>query len=68
MASKKRLSVKIEKWALDELDRLLKTPYCQDRGFDMKREDLLEEMIANWENLTKHSTWVSRTRETNDGN
>lgn len=52
---KKKIQIYLEDWAIDELDQILKSPLCQNRGFKMKRGDVIEELIANfttdWEEM-----------------
>ena len=46
----KTIKVKLPKWAVEKLDYLLESDYCQDRGFEMTYSDLIAEMIANFLN------------------
>lgn len=46
----KTIKIKLPKWAIEKLDYLLKSDYCQDRGFEMTYSDLIAEMIANFRN------------------
>lgn len=46
----KTIKIKLPKRLIDKLDYLLKSDYCQDRGFEMTYSDLIAEMIANFRN------------------
>lgn len=44
----KKLTITIEPWAYEELNRLLQSDYSKGRGFKMTKSILIEEMIANY--------------------
>lgn len=58
---KKKIQIFLEEGALEELDEILKSPHCKNRGFKMSRGDMIEELISNfvwsyWEDVDKAIT------------
>lgn len=48
MNRKVKIEIAIDPILYDELQRILKSDCCQNRGFNMTESDLIEEMIANF--------------------
>lgn len=44
----RKITITLEPWAYEELNRLLQSDYCKERGFKMTKSILIEEMIANY--------------------
>lgn len=60
---KKKLTIYLEEFSYKELQRLLKSDFCQDRGFKMKASNLIEEMILNFETLLEGENFFSSVAE-----
>lgn len=48
MKWKVKIEIAIEPLLYEELQRILESDYCRNRGFKMTESDLIEEMIANF--------------------
>ena len=47
----KKYCIYIEEWAIEKIEKLLKSEYCKHRGFKMKIDDVIMEALANFEPL-----------------
>lgn len=53
MKRKVKIEIAIEPLIYEELQRILESDYCKNRGFKMTESDLIEEMIANFNKEAK---------------